>query len=270
VTQQSFMGGVGGINPRRRHIPSATSYTLAAKLQGTPAGEKDKDKDKDTKDDAEKKKDDAAKKADTPKPAEIRVIAIADLDLISEQFFEIRRRKIENYDFDNVTFVLNCVDSLAGDESFINLRKRRLEHRTLLTLEDQVSKFDRQRQTETKAAEDAADEQLKLAQQRLDKQVKEVQDRKDMDERTKEIMLANLQEVANRRLDVEKAKIEDEKRRKVQESKGEMERKVREIELGIKSFAILFPPLPALLLGVVVAWVRLGRENRGANPTRLA
>ena len=97
-----------------------------------------------------------------------------------------------------------------------------------------------------------------------------MQDRKDMDERTKDIMLANLQDVANRRLDVEKAKIEDEKRRKVQESKGEMESKVREIEFGIKSFAILFPPLPALLLGAIVATVRLRRENRGANPNRLA
>src|SRR5262249_34971412 len=157
----------------RRHIPSGASYTLAARLQGTPAADKDKPKD-----DVEKKKDDAEKKADAPKPAEIRVIAIADLDLISEQFFEIRRRKIENLDFDNVTFVLNCVDTLAGDESFIALRKRRLEHRTLLTLEQQVAEFDKQRQKDTKTAEDAADDQLKLAQQRLDKQVKEVQDRK--------------------------------------------------------------------------------------------
>ena len=47
------------------------------------------------------------------------MIAIADLDLIGEQFFELRRRKIEDLEFDNVPFVLNCVDVLAGDESFV-------------------------------------------------------------------------------------------------------------------------------------------------------
>ncbi len=260
LAQQGFMG-VTGINRNARHVRTGTSYTLAARLQGTPAADADKDK---------AKGDDKEKKADTPKPAEIKVVAIADLDMISDQFFDLRRNKVENLDFDNVTFVLNSVDVLAGDESFVSLRKRRLQHRTLKTLEDQVKEFDKRRQEETKAAEDAAEDQLKLAQQRLDKQVKEVQERKDLDERTKEIMLANLQDVANRRLDVEKTKIEDEKRKKVQESKGEMERRVRGIQLGIKSFAILFPPLPALILGLIVAIVRSSRENRGATPTRLA
>ena len=63
--------------------------------------------------------------------ATIKVIAIADLDMISEQFFELRRQKIENLELDNVTFVLNCVDVLAGDESFMAFRKQRLKHRTL-------------------------------------------------------------------------------------------------------------------------------------------
>ncbi len=61
-----------------------------------------------------------------------------------------------------------------------------------------------------------------MAQKNLDKQVDAVQARAtDMDERTKEIMLANLEEVANRRLEVQKANIEDKKRKTVLESKGE-------------------------------------------------
>ena len=58
-------------------------------------------------------------------PAKINVVAIADLDFIGEQFFELRRRKIEDLEFDNVPFVLNCVDMLAGDESFVRLRRKR-------------------------------------------------------------------------------------------------------------------------------------------------
>ena len=125
--------GISGINPRRRHIPSDTSYTLAARLTGSAPADKEKDAAK-----ADAKKDQAKKEE---KPATIKVIAVADLDLISEQFFELRRQKVSNLDFDNVTFVLNCVDTLAGDESFVALRKKRPKHRTLLTLEAQTKNF---------------------------------------------------------------------------------------------------------------------------------
>jgi ABC-2 type transport system permease protein len=262
ASQQGFMG-ISGINPNRRHFPSGVGYTLAARIKGTPATEPEKDKDKA---DAEKKGGDK----DKEEKAEIHVVAIADLDLISEQFFELRRRKIENLELDNVTFVLNCVDVLAGDESFVALRSRRPHHRTLETLEAQTRDFIEQRQAETKAAEDAAKEQLDVAQKRLDKEVDAVRARKDVDDRTKEIMLASLQDVANRRLDVEKANIEDQKRRKIQESKADMEQKVRQIQNRIRALAIVLPPLPSLVLGLFVFGVRLKRENRGANPNRIA
>ena len=89
AVQQGFMG-ISGINPRRRHILSDTSYTLAARITG-PAPV---DKAADAAADASKK--DATKK-DEPKkdekPATIKVIAIADLDMIAEQFFELRKQK---------------------------------------------------------------------------------------------------------------------------------------------------------------------------------
>ena len=59
VVQQGFMG-ISGINPRRRHIPTGMSYTLAARLTGQlPAEQPRPTKDADKKD-AEKKKDDKA------------------------------------------------------------------------------------------------------------------------------------------------------------------------------------------------------------------
>jgi ABC-2 type transport system permease protein len=263
ATQQSFMG-ISGINPNRRHFPSGVGYTVAARVQGQPAAEAAKPADADKKD-AEK---DKGKKAEAKKP-DLHVIAIADLDLISEQFFELRRRKIENLDFDNVTFVLNCIDVLAGDESFIPLRKKRLQHRTLERLEAQTKEFIEERQTQAKSAEDEAKEQLDAAQKELDKQVGDVRARKDMDERTKEIMLLNLQEVANRRFEVKKSNIEDQKAQKIQESKGEMERKTRHIQNFVRAEALLLPPLPPLILGLIVFFKRWSRENQGANPNRL-
>ena len=265
ITQPGFLGNIG-LNRNPVRFRTGKASTLAARVRGRPASASEKDKDQE-KEQVQAKE---AEKKDAAKPAEIHAIAIADLDLISEEFFELRRQKVENLDFDNVTFVLNCVDVLAGDDAFVALRKRRLWHRTLERIEAESREFIDRRNQETRAAEDAAKDELKAAQKRLDDQVKQVEARTDMDERTKEITLASLQEVANRRLDVEKANIESEKQRKIQESKADMEEQIREIENRVRTVAVALPPLPALILGLVVFGVRLRRENLGANPNRLA
>ncbi|MHC5541285.1 Gldg family protein, partial [Singulisphaera rosea] len=209
-------------------------------------------------------------KKEPPKAAEVHAIAIADLDVISEQFFMLRRQRAENLDLDNVTFVLNCVDVLAGDDAFVALRKRRPKHRTLTYLESQNKAFFEKRQDETKAAEDEAKGQLDTLQKRLDKEVEAVRVNKEMDERTKEIRVLQLQEIANRRLDVDKANIEDVKRKKLLEIKAVTEQAIRKTQNEVRVGAMLLPPIPPLFFGLFVLGLRLRRENQGANPNRLA
>ncbi|WP_435015443.1 Gldg family protein [Tundrisphaera sp. TA3] len=256
TVQQSFMG-VGGFNPNRRHIPSGMGYTLAARVDGKPA--------------TAAPADPAKKDADAKVP-DVHAIAIADLDLINEQFFEIRRRSNENpqLNFDNISFVLNCVDVLAGDEAFVGLRKRRPKHRTLSWLEQQSRAFIVEAQQASKQAEEEARKELDEAQAKLDEAVAKVRDEKDIDERTKEIRLANLQAAENRRLDVKKAAIEDQKRVRIQDGKTAMETSIRKIQNRVRTAAIVIAPLPALILALFVFFVRAGRENRGAKPSRLA
>ena len=43
------------------------------------------------------------------------------------------------WDFDNVTFVLNVLDGLAGDDRFIEIRKRKPVYRTLTAIEEATS-----------------------------------------------------------------------------------------------------------------------------------
>ena len=219
------------------------SYTLAAHVTGQlPA-----DASKDAKKEDEKKKD-----AKAAAPVKINVIAIADLDFIGEQFFELRRRKVEDLEFDNVPFVLNCVDVLAGDESFVRLRRKRPVHRRLEALEARAKEFDKVLADKTKQAEQMATDELDQAQKAFQKQVDAVQSHTEWDERTKEIQLANIQRVAQRRLDVAKQGIEDKKLNEIREAKTDSEQRIRSIQNRVRFAAAIVPPLPPAILGLLV------------------
>ncbi len=247
VLSRSFFG-VGGFNPARVHRPGPGEYVLAARVKGTPPPEPPKEAEKD--------------KPPAP-PSEIHVIVVADVDLVHEQFFEMRRAGFEGLSFDNVTFVLNCVDVLAGDETYVALRKRRPRHRTLESVESRAKVHVDRQLEETRAAEDAAKARRDEAQARFDGKVKELKDRTDLDGRTKDIMVRNLEEVENRRLEVEKQKIDDEKESQVEKSKSTMEGSIRAIQKRIRVLAVLLPPIPALAIGLLIFMARIKREGMG-------
>jgi ABC-2 type transport system permease protein len=198
----------------------------------------------------------------------VNVTVIADLDFISEQFFQIRQRGLQNLNFDNVTFFLNCMDLLVGDESFVDLRKKRVKHRTLETVEAQTRGFVEKRMTDEREAEASAQQALADAQQRLNEKVAEVQNRQDLDQQTKQIMAQNLQEVENRRFEVMKTNIETRKEATVQASKENMETAVRSIQTRIKSLAVLLPPIPVFVMGIMIFVRRRKREYEGAVAAR--
>ena len=227
------------INQDLAHTPDEGKHVLAARIQGKGSA------------------------------GPVNAIVIADADLMSEQFFELRRRGIENLNFDNVTFLLNCVDRLAGDPSFIALRKRRPRQRTLETVEARTRTYEAQRLHESEQAEALADQRLKEAQARLDRSVREVEQRADLDEQTKEVMIANLRSAENRRLEVARANIDDEKQRQIEDSRAEMENSIRGIQNTIKLMAVVLPPIPAFIVFLIVSVRRLRRERIGVPVDRL-
>jgi ABC-2 type transport system permease protein len=199
----------------------------------------------------------------------VNAVIVADVDLMGEQFFELRRRGVENLNFDNVTFLLNAVDQLADDTSFIALRKRRPKHRTLEAVEARTRAYETQRLEEMRQAEVTAEARLKEAQSRLDRAVQEIEQRKDLDDQAKQVMIANVQAVENRRLQVARTTIEDEKQRQIEISRADMENSIRGIQNTIKLMAVALPPIPAVLLFVLVSVRRLARERIGAPADRL-
>ena len=221
------------------HEPDPDRYTLAARLAGIGP--------------------------DQP----VRAILITDVDLMGEQFFSIRRQGIETLQFDNVTFLLNAVDQLVGDESFIALRKRRRRHRTLEAVESRTRVYEERRLEETRQAEATANQRLQEAQARLDRAVEALRQRRDLDEQTRRIMIANQEKAENRRLAVARTNIEEEKQRLIGKSRADMESSIRDIQNAIKFLAAALPPVPAFALFLVVSVRRLRREQIGVAADRL-
>lgn len=228
LVQRSLFGIA--VNQGLQHLPLQEPQVLAARVRGRGAGG-------------------------------VNAVVVADVDLMGEQFFELRRRGIEGLHFDNVTFLLNAVDELAGDSSFIALRKRRPRHRTLEAVEARTKTYEARRLRETLLAEGNAEQRLKEAQARLDRAVREIEQRSDLDAQTRQIMIANVQSVENRRLAVARANIEDEKQRHIETARAEMEGSVRAIQNAIKLLAVVLPPVPAFLVFVLVSLRRLKRER---------
>ena len=72
----------------------------------------------------------ARRKNRPDREVDLHVVLVADIDMLSDAFFRLRemgesQENDINFQFDNVTFVLNVLDKLAGDERFIDIRKRR-------------------------------------------------------------------------------------------------------------------------------------------------
>ena len=199
---------------------------------------------------------------------EVDIIVVADLDFISEQFFQIREQAPGGLNFDNITFFLNAMDTLLEEDAFIDLRSRRARHRTLERVEAQTAQFIEQRTADEQQAEADAEAALTEAQQRLNDRVAELQARTDIDAQTKQIMVRNLEEVENRRLEVLSTNINTEKDTRVQASRETMESQIRRIQTTIKTFAILLPPVPVVALGVVIFMRRQRREREGAAAAR--
>jgi len=199
----------------------------------------------------------------------VRAVLIADIDVMGEQFFQLRAQGVEQLQFDNVSFLLNSVDALAGDEDFIELRKRRRRHRTLSTVESLTKQYEDERLEETREAETNAEEQLEQAQKRLDDAVAAIRERDDLDARTRQIMIANQQKIENRRLTVARKNIEDEKQRLIERSRADMEASIRNIQSSIKLAAVALSPVPAFLLFLFVSARRLRREQASVSRERL-
>lgn len=265
MMQMSPFGPTGGLNPNRRLIPGDLPYILAAHIHG-------------------KLGDDAAKPTGGEKPeekkpaaAELNVVLVADIDMLHQEFFRLREQGDIpeaglSFDFDNVTFVLNALDSLAGDTRFLDLRKRRPQHRTLSRIDASTAEArkqtDKAREKLQKDFDKAREEEEKILRDKIAK-LEEQMKTKKLDSQEIILRVAMAQEDGQRRMQAKLDQLQRERDRETNRIETELNLQIRQVQDRYKLWAVLLPPIPPLVVAAMVFFLRRRQEQEGASQARL-
>ncbi len=224
---------------------------------------------------ADKSDKDAADKPAEKKPTvrdNVNVILTADLDLIHDAFFSLRNEVLdEDFKFDNVAFVLNVIDLVAGDESFCRIRSHRPEHRTL-TLINKLTRQAREKKEKDVAALQAqydknVENQKKRIEeetQKLNRQIREQGlDQQEVLQRV-ELFSADL----NKRFEAQKQQFERDKEQQTQRLETELRTEINRAQDKCKLLAVILPPILPLIIAIAVYIKRRLDEYEGVSKKR--
>ena len=240
IMQMTPMGPRGDLNPERRQIPTAVSYVLAAHIQGK----------------------------------KLNAVVVADIDMISPLFFRLREQgEIPelgvHLDFDNVTLVLNALDELAGDKRFIEIRKHRPQHRTLVRIEERTKEAKQQAASATDQYIKDSDAQEQKEQRAIEDKIAELRKRKNIDRQQMAIELLLMQQDLERRKEAKTEQLRQERKRAIDKIETNLALQVRQVQDQYKLWAVLLPPIPPLMIAVIVFFTRRAREREGVARSRL-
>ena len=181
-------------------------------------------------------------------------------------FYTPRSGRPQPMSQDNVTFLLNAIDTLSGDVGLVDLRGRKSKYRRIDRVDEMTKEASARRNEEIKAASTKAEADIKEAQAALDAAVKKINDDASLDETTKAVLLKSAEEAENRRLNAKREKIQRDKVRAIERTQTEHLAAVRQVEDKIRGLAVLVPPIPAILLGGFI-FLRKRRREQDAIPS---
>ncbi len=227
----------------------------------------------------------AAKRRAAQKTHNINVVLVGDIDVMDAGVFRLRS-EAEDQDlgvkFDNIVFVLNAIDFLAGDDRFIAIRKHRPEYRKLETIERRVEdyrqgvlneindarkEFDNQKQDEEAKR---AETQQKFAE--LQKKAIEYHNRGEeiptslIGEAEAAKMNSDADEV---RTKVREEQLDQKLQHKVEQLKRQLNSDIRTEQNFYKIIAVIFPPILPAIVAVFVFFGRRAEEREGVAKSRL-
>jgi len=222
--------------------------------------------------------------AATNKP--IKVVYVSDVDCMSGVFVDIRKNPSQleavEFQFQNITFVLNVIDVLSGETKYPAIRRHVPSYSTLKLVE---ARADDQKREEAKMAREINENyntkkaELEEASTKAKRQFKEAVDKlqsegaidaskqQELIQRLTEYQMKEAQ--LARKLEVEDEKLKRERDRNIREARRKTDDEIRKTENYFKSLAVFLPAIPPLIVGIVVYVSRRLREREGISKTRL-
>ncbi|MFK7768447.1 MAG: Gldg family protein [Mariniblastus sp.] len=224
-----------------------------------------------------------------PSKQRTNVIYVCDVDTLSDFFVASRAAPIRNsveYRFQNMSFVLNIIDSLVKETTYLGIRNRRVDHVTLAVVEEtyetamqKVYEMDQELtkdyDTSLNAARNEVMEKLRPLQTTIEKeqrkQAKAAEANEPYDpgklEAMKRLLSQEIQE-KQAKFKAKEAELQNERREKKRQIELDAELEIQEIQRKFKLAAVLIPPIPPLLVGLVVFTRRRLREREGISKAR--
>jgi ABC-2 type transport system permease protein len=254
---------------------AATDASEADQPKTDDADQKDDGKGGEDKKESDDKENESEAESSKPKREGINVILVCDIDVFYSAFFALRARgddpELEmDLNFDNVTFVLDALDSLAGDDRFVAVRGRRPKHRILKAIETLTEKARKESIEEVQRYRQDADAEQAKAQQEFDKQIK------DLEKKGKNLGQLELEQqkllalaAGQQRLEAKKGQLQKTAQKNIEKSQRELNIKINRVQDWYKFWAVMLPPIPPLLVGLGVYFNRRAREREGVSKSRL-
>ena len=268
IELQAMANGSRAAKPRIKQLQNEGTngiQNLAVHITGTPSG---------------------AQPNEAGETPQLEVVYISDLDIMFNAFLTVRARPAVfqdvSYKFENITFLLNVVDYLAGENDYIAIRNRKLRHSSLKTVEHQINEEQQTLTNEISKFHKIMDSQITLIEDdmqsemdQLQMQLATLQDPTNTNKpdpavlRAKVINLNSRQQENQRKLEVERVKQERYRDKKIATIRRDSNRKIPKMQNKYKFLAVLIPPIPPLLIAVFVFFSRRIKEREGVAASRL-
>jgi ABC-2 type transport system permease protein len=210
---------------------------------------------------------------------------VADIDLLADKFVELRNFPIRNgieYQFQNMSFFQNIVDSLVGEDTHGDLRNRKQKHVTLREVEKTTEKalqdvyLETQRiQKEAATAQEAETVKVNSEIGPLQEEIKQLEARQARGEPIDLAALTYKKQILNQtqlglqqKIQSRMEELGNGVRENIRGIELDAELKIQQIQRQFKLAAVILPPIPPLLVGLIVFTRRRLREREGISKAR--